>query len=524
MKYIILILLLLVPILLKSKEPVPIIYFYEADCPDCKHIDKSVIPPILKKYDGKIKLFKFNVDFMKNFEALMAFEVKYGISPQEVPQFYTSYGVTWKPNKIGQELPKLIDNELKSGSNSTGKFSKFIDNFLKTGKTGISVVEAIQKQYGRKNSNSRPHGLNTKIRKKLLICEFRKSGCKNCDRLSLGLKYLKKKFPDRIIIENYNIKDRNAKIRHEAFCIKYEVDDQLHLVTPAVFFGDYALVGEKALDNLDIVSVVAKILAQKDYYPTKKITEKDLEEAEKKISQRFELITWTGVLGAGLLDGVNPCAFITIVFLLSYLSLMKYRRKHIALVGLSFSLAVFLTYLAIGLGFLKFVESIQEIPYLTEIVYYLAISLLMIIGILNLKDYYNIKKGSLKDMNLKLNDSLRQRINSLIREKVKLKHYIIGAFGLGFAISILELACTGQVYLPTLLFIIQTQGFKLKAVLLLIAYNLAFIIPLLIIFTIFWRGSTEKSISQWLTQQGANIKLAIGVLFILLSVLLYFII
>ena len=68
----------------------------------------------------------------------------------------------------------------------------------------------------------------------------------------------------------------------------------------------------------------------------KTITEEDLKAAEEAIYKRFETISWTAVLGAGVLDGVNPCAFVTIVFLLSYLALMKYSRKDIALVGLSF--------------------------------------------------------------------------------------------------------------------------------------------------------------------------------------------
>jgi cytochrome c biogenesis protein CcdA len=200
---------------------------------------------------------------------------------------------------------------------------------------------------------------------------------------------------------------------------------------------------------------------------------------------------------------------------------MKYNRKEIAIVGLSFTLSVFLTYLFIGLGFLKFVSFLQEIPFLNDIVYYAAIVFAAIIGLLNLRDYYRIKKGSLADMEMKLSNSLRQRINAAIRKNVKLRHYVLGALGMGFTISLLELACTGQVYLPTVLFIINTQGIQFRAILLLVAYNVAFIIPLIIIFIIFWKGASEKHISQWLTKHGANIKLAMGLLFIFLALFLY---
>ena len=140
---------------------------------------------------------------------------------------------------------------------------------------------------------------------------------------------------------------------------------------------------------------------------------------------------------------------------------------------------------------------------------------------LNINDYYKIKNGSLKDMNLKLHHGLREKINAVIRNNIKLHHYIIGAFGMGFAISLLELACTGQVYLPTVLFIINTQGIKLRAFILLLIYNIAFIVPLIVIFTLFWHGSTEKRISGWLINNGAKIKLAMGLLFLSLAVFLY---
>jgi cytochrome c biogenesis protein CcdA len=524
-----------------AEDKIPILYFYEADCPYCAEVNESVMPLIIDEYGDSIRIIKRNVDKIENFEAMMAFETKYSIPPQEVPEFYTALGVTWNPDKIGKELPGLIEKQLKS--EKSGKYAEFLKNYLKTGDTGISLAETIQKQYlgnqksevrgqggeGGEDKGRTGEGENRGIGEErgtwqyglLKIYEFRKYGCRSCDRLSLSLRYLKKKFPNQVLVKSLNIKDSKSKILNEAFCIKYDVEEIKHLATPALFFGKHAFAGKSALRNLNIVPLVIDSIKQLDEFPTKNISDADIEIAKEAIYKRFTAISWTAVVSAGLLDGVNPCAFVTIIFLLSYLAMMKYSRRDIALVGISFTIAVFLTYLLIGLGFLKFVSFIQELPFLNDIIYYFAIAFAAIIGLLNLKDYYKIKKGSLTDMNLKLSKSMRQRINAVIRKNVKLRHYIIGAFGMGFAISLLELACTGQVYLPTVLFIINTQGIKIRAVLLLIAYNIAFIVPLIVIFALFWHGSTEKRISQWLQKHGAKIKLAMGLLFIFLAVFLY---
>jgi len=505
-----------------AEDKIPIIYFYEVDCPNCKMINDQVLPLIIEKYGRQIHFFKRNVAEMQNFEAMMAFETKYLLKPHDVPEFYTSFGVTYALDKISKELPDLINKQLHS--KKKGRYAGFIKNYLETGKTGISVLESIKQQYGDNNDSDKPgDGAKEKLSGKLLIYEFYKTGCRTCSRLNLSLRYLKNKFPKQIIIKTFNIKDSKSKILNEAYCIKYKVNEKLHLATPALFFGNQAIAGEKAFDKLNLVSLVIDNLQNLDKVNTQTLSDSDMKNAEKAIYKRFEAISWTAVLGAGLLDGINPCAFVTIIFLLSYLTVMKYSKKDIAFVGLSFTLAVFLTYLAIGLGFLQFVSFLQNVSYINDIIYYIAIAFAAIVGLLNIWDYYKIKKGSLADINLKLSDSLRKRINAVIRNNVKLRHYIIGAFGMGFAVSLLELTCTGQVYLPTVLFIINTQGMEFKAVVLLVAYNLAFIIPLIIIFILFWQGSSEKRISQWLTRHGAKIKLAMGLLFLLLAAILFFV-
>jgi cytochrome c biogenesis protein CcdA len=136
--------------------------------------------------------------------------------------------------------------------------------------------------------------------------------------------------------------------------------------------------------------------------------------------------------------------------------------------------------------------------------------------------------GNLKQLNivaacgmvLKLNDNIRMRINTVIRKNIKLQHYMLGAAMIGFLVSVLELACTGQTYLPTVLFIVNTQGVQLKALMMLIFYNVAFIVPLIIVFILFFAGVTDRQLSAWLKDNAGKIKLGTGIIFISISVLL----
>lgn len=46
-----------------------------------------------------------------------------------------------------------------------------------------------------------------------------------------------------------------------------------------------------------------------------------------------------------VLDGLNPCAFATIVFMVNLLILLGHSRRRILEIGLTYSIAVFVTYL-----------------------------------------------------------------------------------------------------------------------------------------------------------------------------------
>ncbi len=81
---------------------------------------------------------------------------------------------------------------------------------------------------------------------------------------------------------------------------------------------------------------------------------------------------------------------------------------------------------------------------------------------------------------------------------------------IGFAISVLELVCTGQVYLPTITFVMGVEEMRRHALSYLLLYNLAFVAPLLVVFALVHWGTTSLQLGGVLLF-GLGIWLLLGV-------------
>ena len=103
-----------------------------------------------------------------------------------------------------------------------------------------------------------------------------------------------------------------------------------------------------------------------------KEAETQIDTAESEIVNRFYGFGILTVAGAGLLDGINPCAFATIVFFISYMNLVGRGRKEMLIAGGAFALAVFGTYLLLGLGMLSFMSYLNQYSGIAKCVYLLA--------------------------------------------------------------------------------------------------------------------------------------------------------
>ncbi len=250
-------------------------------------------------------------------------------------------------------------------------------------------------------------------------------------------------------------------------------------------------------------------------------------------SEEVSLPGFILVITMGLVDGINPCAFATIIFLISYLAYSKKTKRETLIIGIIYTVAVFLTYFFAGFVFLgalsTFVTS-TSYKIVSVIIKIISIALVGVLAIVTLLDFIKALRGDVGDMTLTLSDKMKRRIHKIIRNRLKFRGIIISSIVIGIVVSFFELACTGQVYLPTILYIVNNEstGLTTKYIgyIQLLVYNLAFIVPLVIIFLVSYFGVSSKSMQNALQKHTATIKFILFLLFFGLTiymVLAYFV-
>jgi len=81
-----------------------------------------------------------------------------------------------------------------------------------------------------------------------------------------------------------------------------------------------------------------------------------------------------------------------------------------------------------------------------------------------------------KKVTLGLPKSVKARIHKVIRAGLRTRNLLIGSLTVGFLVSVLESLCTGQVYLPTIMFVTRSPDLRTRAIGFLLLYNVMFIL------------------------------------------------
>jgi cytochrome c biogenesis protein CcdA len=361
---------------------------------------------------------------------------------------------------------------------------------------------------------------NFKEPQKLIV--FHSPACHRCIQVkSEIMPEIEKEFKGRIEIEYLDISHiDNYKLM---IGLKEKYNPNLRLDLP-VFF----LEGRLLSSNVELKDNLRNLIIQSLYKERQK---EGL--AEVDLVKRFLSFTPLAVISAGLIDGINPCAFTVIVFFISFLALQGYRKKELITIGLSFIFAVFLTYLLLGLGIFNFLYHLKGFWLITKI-FNISIGIFSItLGILALYDFFKFKKTrETEGLILQLPKAVKNRIYSIIglhyrksKDKAQISkpnifRLVLSAFITGFLVSIFEAICTGQLYLPTISFVLKTTDLKLQALVLLLLYNIMFVVPLFIIFSLALLSTTSGQFAKFLKRHLASIKILMSIIFFGLGIYL----
>lgn len=222
---------------------------------------------------------------------------------------------------------------------------------------------------------------------------------------------------------------------------------------------------------------------------------------------------------AGLLDGVNPCAFSAMIFLLSALALAGRSKRTMLSIGIFYAAGVFAAYSLIGAGFLGGLKRVV-VEYRIRVVFeFILAGILAILAVLSFIDGIRLSRGR-GDLLLKLPGKLSGRVHGLIRNSARSGAAAGGALFLGAAVAVIELGCTGQVYLPTIAWMIS-QGEGISPWLWLALYNMAFILPLLLVFILSYNGVSSRKMAEMFRKRGAVVKYTMAGLLVVFAVFIF---
>jgi cytochrome c biogenesis protein CcdA/thiol-disulfide isomerase/thioredoxin len=471
--------ILLLGVLVHSQS-ITVHFFYSPDCEHCMEILSKDIPVLQEKYDFQFNIYDINI--LENYELLETMEENVKEIGEDLPIVFVDDSVFYGPDAFREKCETTI----KSLS------SNVVPVIRDTTKTPI-------------DSTLPEHG-------DINLYYFYQPGCKECSRIEILLTSLQSKW-SHIKVYRYDMFEDESKIFFEALAEYMDIPPSKRLVSPTILIStDYLI--KKEITSQRLIALI-----KKNSSGSLRLDTLDINHGEENIFRRFSQFSILGILFAGLLDGVNPCAFATLVFFVSYLVFIGRRRRDIILMAIFFIVAVFISYLAIGFGAYNLLRYLTEFALIARILFISFGILAIVLGILSLRDYFLARKGEINKMILQLPLTIKKRIHKEIKEKTAVGGIIFGSLIAGFFISFLEFACTGQVYLPTITFMISRGGLILKPLVALLAYNIMFITPLIVIAVLATLFTTEK-VAKLLEKRIPTVKFITALLFFALGVVL----
>jgi cytochrome c biogenesis protein CcdA len=463
-----------------KSPPIRIYFFYSKDCEDCSFIEEKILPPLIEKYNLIIKSFEISAP--NNYEHLVSIEEEYQDKNNEIPILVIGKYILGGADEIRRWLEVRI---------------------LEYKNSGCDFPEL-------KNRDVAPLGSGKRIE----AAYFYDNKCRVCERINYEIAFLEKTYSN-LDITKYDVGSRENKKINEAFCEVFNVPENKRLTTPMLFIGENYASGED-LEKKNLKEIIFEYKDKGSEMPWTKIFElKD--KSEESIKERFKNMGVFTILLAGLIDGVNPCAFATIIFLIAFLSTVGKKEEETLLIGITYSAVVFVVYFLIGLGLIKFVSILKITNIIGKTILGIVALLSISFGVLSFYDYIKLKRNEVGEVKLQLPRFIKKKIHSVIREKIGKRNLFIAAVVSGFFISLSEFICTGQIYLPTLIFVSRVPELRIRAILYLIFYNIAFIIPLLIVFIATYKGMRSSVINKFWRDKVKFVKLGTCFFFVFLG-------
>jgi cytochrome c-type biogenesis protein len=228
----------------------------------------------------------------------------------------------------------------------------------------------------------------------------------------------------------------------------------------------------------------------------------------------FGGLTVPAVLGAGVLDGLNPCAFALLVLFATYtLTLassmtaaggtMDLARQRLLSAGALYVGAVWATYLVIGLGLFSFLGWLGQDHLVTRV----AVVLMLFMALWMIKDVLLPGRGPA----LAAPRATHRWMHNAIERGGP-----AGMLLAGVLVGICIVPCSGAIYLG-IIAILHASGGGAVGLALLGLYNVAFIAPLVVLLALITNRRVLGRMGRWNQANSPRVKLAIALAVIVMG-------
>lgn len=326
---------------------------------------------------------------------------------------------------------------------------------------------------------------------------FHGQGCPHCAALTSFLGDINEDYNFTVYEYEIYFNQQNRKT-FEKFTEAYGTEIQ---GVPTTFIDNKVFVGYNSEIGEQIEETIKFCSENSCESPIERIQNDEENEPNSNLKKS---LTISAVISAAAVDAINPCAFAVLVILLTTILLNHNKRKALY-AGLAFSLAIFSSYLLMGVGLYTAIQVTEFTKTFFTIVAVLAI----IVGLFNMKDYFFYGKWFIMEVPLKW----RPKMKSLIKGVTS----IPGAFFVGLIVSLFLLPCTSGPYIVILGLLAETAT-RNYASLLLVLYNLIFILPMIAITLLVYYGiTTTEKIESWRQSKLKVLHLIAGIILVLLG-------
>ncbi len=227
-----------------------------------------------------------------------------------------------------------------------------------------------------------------------------------------------------------------------------------------------------------------------------------------------ESLNFIKITSLALADSVNPCAIAVLTMVLVAILMQDPdKKKKVLYGGIAFISSIYLAYLFYGVVIIQFFQIFAEFLRENSLYIYDGLAILaMIIGALNIKDYFVYKPGGVAtEMPLTMRPTAKKIIQNITSTK--------GAFIIGFLVSIFLLPCTMGPYIIASGLLAELG--TLAAIPWLLYYNFLFIIPMILIVALVYYGFAKiDDVSGWKERNIKRLHLIAGILLFLVGLAL----